>query len=136
MTTTERKIRVLLAKSDMDAHERGIRYIAQALREAGMEVIFIRYRIIDEVVPVALQEDVDVIGLSSYSPGLIYEMSRVKEMLQEQKVEDILLLAGGTIPGTMASRLIEMGVEGVFGAGSPVEDIMECIRTKVRKRSI
>lgn len=136
MTTTERKIRVLLAKSDMDAHERGIRYIAQALREAGMEVIFIRYRIIDEVVPVALQEDVDVIGLSSYSPGLIYEMSRVKEMLQEQKVEDILLLAGGTIPGTMASRLMKMGVEGVFGAGSPVEDITECIRTKVRKKRI
>lgn len=136
MTTTERKTRVLLAKSDMDAHERGIRYIAQALREAGMEVIFIRYRIIDEVVPVALQEDVDVIGLSSYSPGLIYEMSRVKEMLQEQKVEDILLLAGGTIPGTMASRLMKMGVEGVFGAGSPVEDITECIRTKVRKKRI
>jgi len=95
MTTEGRKIKVLLAKSDMDAHERGMRYIAQVLREAGMEVIFIRYRIIDEVVPVALQEDVDAIGLSSYGPGLLYEMSKVQEMLRERKVEDILLLAGG-----------------------------------------
>jgi methylmalonyl-CoA mutase C-terminal domain/subunit len=136
MTTRERKIRVLLAKSDMDAHERGIRYVAQALREAGMEVIFIRYRIIDEVALVALQEDVDVIGLSSYSPGLMYEMSRVKEMLQEKKAEDILVLAGGTIPGTIASRLIKMGVGGAFPAGSPVEDIIECIRTKVSQKRI
>jgi methylmalonyl-CoA mutase C-terminal domain/subunit len=128
-----KRIKVLLAKSDMDAHERGMRYITQVLREAGMEVIFIRYRIIDEVVPLALQEDVDVIGLSSYGPGVIYEMSRVQEMLREHRVEDILLLAGGTIPSTMKSQLLEMGVGGVFGPGTPIDEVVGCICTKARK---
>ena len=133
MTIEGERIKVLLAKSDMDAHERGMRYVAQVLRDAGMEVIFIRYRIIDEVVPTALQEDVDVIGLSSYSPGLLYEMSRVQEMLREGKVEDILLLAGGTIPSPMGRQLVDMGVAGVFGVGTPVDKVVNFIRTNVKR---
>ncbi len=133
MTAEGKRIKVLLAKSDMDAHERGMRYVAQVLRDAGMEVIFIRYRIIDEVVPTALQEDVDAIGLSSYGPGLLYEMSRVQEMLREQKVEDILLLAGGTIPSPMVRSLMDMGVSGVFGAGTPVHEVVEFIHTNVKR---
>ncbi len=91
------KIRVVLAKSDMDAHDRGLRYVAKVFRDQGMEVIFIRYRIVEEVVIIAQQEDADVIGLSFYSSGLMYDTSRIMDLLKEKQMTDVLVILGGTI---------------------------------------
>ncbi len=128
---TEKKVKVLLAKSDQDAHDRGVRYLAKVLRDAGMEVIIIRYRIADEVVPVAMQEDVDVIGLSFYGSGLMYDTSTVITQLKENDVEDKVVLVGGTIPEKAMPKLSQMGVRGVFGPGDPVREVVDCISKNI-----
>ena len=84
MDTHNKRIKVLLAKSDQDAHDKGLRYIAGVLRDTGMEVIFIRYGICDEVAKVALQEDVDVVGMSFYGSGYRYDVPRVINLLKEK----------------------------------------------------
>ena len=132
-TPTERKIKVLLAKSEMDAHDRGLRYVASVLRDAGMEVIFIRYRIVDEVVTVAMQEDVDVIGLSFYGSGLMHDTARVIELLKENKADDMMVIVGGTIPEKAAPKLLEKGVRGIFGPGDPIKEVISCISKEVSK---
>ena len=128
---TEKKVKVLLAKSDQDAHDRGVRYLAKVLRDAGMEVIIIRYRIADEVVPVAMQEDVDVIGLSFYGSGLMYDTSTVIKQLKENDVDDKVVLVGGTIPEKAMPKLYQMGVRGIFGPGDPIKEVVDCIAKNI-----
>jgi len=127
------KIRVVLAKSDMDAHDRGLRYVAKAFRDSGMEVIFIRYRIVDEVVIIARQEDADVIGLSFYSSGLVYDTSRTIELLRQKQMTDVLVILGGTIPEDAAADLKRKGVKGVFTPGTPIEDVVTFVKENVRQ---
>ena len=115
-----------MAKSDQDAHDRGIRYMAEVLQDAGMEVIFIRYRICDQIARVALEEEVDVIGLSFYSSGYSYDVPVVLEQLKE-KGKTVKVVIGGIIPSDEVPGLMEMGVSGVFGPDSPTEDVVKCI---------
>ena len=128
MNEIERKIRVLITKSEQDCHDIGTRYIIKLLQDAGMEVIFTRYFMIDDVIKTALEEDVDVIGLSFYSAGLMYDTSRLLELMKENEIEDKPVILGGTIAKGEIEELLSMGVAGVFspGRGSP-EDIPEFI---------
>lgn len=132
-TPTEGKIKVLLAKSDMDAHDRGLRYVAKVLRDAGMEVVLIRYRIADEVVTVAMQEDVAVIGLSFYGSGLMYDTARVLDLLAQNKMDGIVVIVGGTIPEKAVPQLLQRGVRGVFRPGDPITEVISRIRTEVSR---
>lgn len=129
-----KKIRVVLAKSDMDAHDRGVRYLAKVFRDHGMEVIFIRYRIVDEVVAIAQQEDATVIGLSFYGSGLMYDTSRAMDLLREKQMTDVLVILGGTILEDAAADLKRKGVKGVFTPGTPIEDIITFVKENVHKR--
>lgn len=129
MATTDmdsKKIRVLLTKSDQDAHDRGVRYIAEVLRDAGMEVIFIRYRICDEVSKIALEEDVDVIGMSFYSSGYVFDVPAVLDALSA-KGKKVKMIIGGIIPIDEAPKLMEIGVTGIFGPDTPTEEVIRCI---------
>ena len=125
----DKRIRVLLSKSDMDAHEIGIRYIARILRDNGIEAILTRYRIIDEVVKTSLEEYVDVIGLSFYGSGLMYDVPRLMNLLNEKEMNDMSVIVGGTISEEERQMLLEIGVREVFtpGRGS-TSDIVEFIR--------
>jgi methylmalonyl-CoA mutase C-terminal domain/subunit len=127
------KIRVVLAKSDMDAHDRGLRYVARVFRDQGMEVIFIRYRIVEEVVIIAQQEDADVIGLSFYSSGLMYDTSRIMDLLKEKQMTDVLVILGGTIPEDAAAYFKRKGVKGVFTPGTPIENVVTFVKENIRK---
>jgi len=126
MATQDKRIRVLLAKSDQDAHDRGVRYLADVLQSAGMEVIFIRYRICDEVVKVALQEDVSIVGMSFYGSGYLHDVSAVIQAFKKNNKETGFIV-GGTIPKGDWGKLKEMGVRGIFVPGSLTEDVVTCI---------
>lgn len=128
-----KKIRVVLAKSDMDAHDRGVRYLAKVFRDRGMEVIFIRYRTVDEVVVVASEESADVIGLSFYGSGLIHDTMRAIDLLKEKQMTDVLIILGGTISEEAAAQLKSQGVNGVFTPGSSIEEVITFIEENVRK---
>ena len=129
-----KKIRVVLAKSDMDAHDRGLRYVAKVFRDQGMEVIFLRYRIVEEVIIAAQQEDADVIGLSFYSSGLMYDASKTMDLLREKQMTDVLVILGGTISEGVAADLKRKGVQGVFTPGTPIENVVTFVKENVRQR--
>jgi methylmalonyl-CoA mutase C-terminal domain/subunit len=98
-----------------------------------MEVIFTRYRVVDEVVQTALEEDADVIGMSFYGSGLMYDTLKTMDLLKEKQMTDVLIIIGGTIPEETASELKSKGVKGVFTPGSSIEDIVAFVRENVRK---
>lgn len=134
---TERKIRVLVAKPGLDGHDRGAKVIARALRDAGMEVIYTGLRQTPEmVVNAALQEDVDVIGLSILSGAHNAIVPRVVELLNKNKMEDVLVLVGGIIPDQDVNPLKEGGVAAVFQPGTPMDDIVKFIRENVKPRGV
>lgn len=129
----DRKIRVLVAKPGLDGHDRGAKVIARALRDAGMEVIYTGLRQTPEmVVNAALQEDVDVIGLSILSGAHNAIVPRVTELLKQNKMDDVLLLVGGIIPGQDVEGLKRAGVAAIFQPGTAMEDIVKFIREHVR----
>jgi methylmalonyl-CoA mutase C-terminal domain/subunit len=130
-TRGERTIRVLLAKSDQDAHDRGLRYIAGVLRDAGMEVILMRYGICEEVARVARQENVDVVGMSFYGSGYRYDVPTVLTSLKEHNMPAKFII-GGTIPREDWPMLTEMGVEAIFVPGMKTEEIIQCIRPTIQ----
>jgi methylmalonyl-CoA mutase C-terminal domain/subunit len=130
---TERKIRVLIAKPGLDGHERGARVVARSLRDAGMEVVYTGIRQTPEmIVEAALQEDVDVLGLSILSGAHMTLCPRVMDLLHAQGMDDVVVLVGGIIPTEDVAPLREMGVSGVFGPGSNTADIAEFIRQQAR----
>ena len=126
------RIRVLIAKVGLDAHERGAKLVAMALRNAGMEVIYTGLRNTPEMVAQAvLQENVDVVGLSSLA-GAHVEMARlVSEALQQKGVGDVLLIMGGIIPKKDFETLQKVGVRGIFSVHSTFDEIVEFIRKNV-----
>lgn len=133
----EGKIRVLVAKPGLDGHDRGAKVIARALRDAGMEVIYTGLRQTPEmVVNAALQEDVDVVGLSILSGAHNAIVPRVLELMKEQKMEDVLVLVGGIIPDQDVPALKSAGVKGVFQPGTPMDDIVQFIRENVKPRGV
>jgi methylmalonyl-CoA mutase, C-terminal domain len=129
---TDRKIRVLVAKPGLDGHDRGAKVVARALRDAGMEVIYTGIRQTPEMIAeAALQEDVDVVGLSILSGAHMALCPRIIELLRAQGLDDVVVLVGGIIPDDDVEPLQKMGVKGVFGPGTSTQDIIDFIRGEV-----
>jgi len=135
--TDERKIRVLVAKPGLDGHDRGAKVIARALRDAGFEVIYTGLRQTPEmIVNAALQEDVDVIGLSILSGAHNAIVPRVMDLLKNNKMDDVIVLLGGTIPQQDIAGMKQIGVASIFGPGTPMDDIVQFIRGNVKPRGV
>ncbi len=129
-------IRVLIAKAGLDGHDRGAKIIAQALRDAGMEVIYTGLRQSPEqIVQTAIQEDVQVIGISSLSGAHMHLLPLIVEKLKEQKSSDIMVIGGGVIPAEDIPLLKEAGIAEVFTAGTPTTTVVEYIKNNVRYNS-
>ncbi len=121
----------------MDGHDRGVKIIARALREAGMEVIYTGLRQTPEmIVTAAIQEDVDVIGLSILSGAHNAIVPRVLDLLRQNKAEDILVVIGGIIPDVDIEPLKTLGVAAIFLPGTPLDDIVTFIRQNVKRRNM
>jgi methylmalonyl-CoA mutase, C-terminal domain len=132
---TERPIRVLIAKPGLDGHDRGAKVIARALRDAGMEVIYSGLRQTPEqIVAAAIQEDVDVVGLSILSGAHNVLFPEVMRLLKEKGGEDIVVLAGGIIPDKDIPNLKAIGIREVFLPGTPTQRLVEFIRQEAGRR--
>jgi methylmalonyl-CoA mutase C-terminal domain/subunit len=128
----EKKIRVLIAKPGLDGHERGARVIAYGLRDLGFEVIYTGLRQTpEEIVSAAVQEDVNVVGLSILSGAHLSLTRKVIEKLTEQNANDILVIVGGIVPDQDVPELKKMGVKGVFTSGTSIKDIGEFIKSSL-----
>ncbi len=127
-------IRVLIAKPGLDGHDRGAKIVARALRDAGMEVIYTGlHQTPEQIVETAIQEDVDIIGLSCLSGAHMTLFPRVTELLKEKGAEDIVVTGGGIIPDGDVEKLRDVGIVKVFGPGTPLEEIIEFHRDVKRK---
>ncbi len=132
--TNERKIRVLAAKPGLDGHDRGIKIICQALRDAGMEVVYTGLRQTPaQIVNAAIQEDVDVIAMSVLSGAHDYLFPKVMDLLREKGVDDVLVIGGGIIPESDVPPLKVAGIAEIFGPGTYTRDIVEYIRGNVKR---
>jgi methylmalonyl-CoA mutase C-terminal domain/subunit len=130
----EKKIRVLIGKPGLDGHDRGAKVVVAALRDAGFEVIYTGlHQTTDSIVEAAIQEDVDIIGLSILSGAHMAIFPRILDSLKQREVEHIIVLGGGIIPEEDISKLLKMGVKRIFTPGSPTEDIVEYIRSVATK---
>ena len=133
---TEGNIRVLIAKPGLDGHDRGAKVVARALRDAGMEVIYTGLRQTPEMIAeAALQEDVDVVGISILSGAHMALVPRILELMEANGQGDVKLFLGGIIPDEDITQLTKMGVSGVYGPGASTEDIVVQIRADVLERA-
>jgi len=133
----EPTIRVLVAKPGLDGHDRGAKVIARALRDAGMEVIYTGLRQTPEmIVNAALQEDVNVIGLSILSGAHNAIVPRVMDLLREHKMDDVLVIVGGIIPDQDIPNLKQAGVVAIFQPGAAMDDIVQFIRSNLDSRRV
>ena len=133
----EKRIRVLIAKPGLDGHDRGAKVITLGLRDEGMETIYTGLRQTPEkIVQTAIQEDVDVIGLSCLSGGHKYLFPRVVELLKEQGIQDVLIIGGGIIPEEDIPFLKEKGISEIFVSGTMVSEIAEYIRGNIKVKAI
>ena len=131
------RIRVLIAKPGLDGHDRGAKVVAQALRDAGMEVIYTGLRQTPEmIVEAALQEDVDVAGLSVLSGAHMTLLPRIMDLLRENGLDDVLVVVGGIIPREDIPALQDMGVRGIFGPGTLLDEIVQFIRVEVARSKV
>jgi methylmalonyl-CoA mutase C-terminal domain/subunit len=131
----QKKIRVLIAKPGLDGHDRGAKVVARALRDAGMEVIYTGLRQTPEmIVEAALQEDVDVVGLSILSGAHMALFPRIMKLLKENGLDDVLVVAGGIIPDEDVPALKEMGIRGIFGPGTSTGEIVKFIEEEIGRR--
>jgi len=127
-----KKIRVLIAKPGLDGHDRGAKVIAQGLRDAGMEVIYLGLRLTPEqITEAAIQEDVDVVGLSCLSGAHMALLPKTVKLIREQGDKDILFIGGGIIPEKDIPKLREAGIARVFGPGVPLSEIIDFIKTRL-----
>jgi methylmalonyl-CoA mutase C-terminal domain/subunit len=132
MPEPDHKIRVLVAKPGLDGHDRGAKVIARALRDGGMEVIYTGLRQTPEMIAeAALQEDVEVVGLSILSGAHMVLVPRVLELLRANGLENVRLFVGGIIPDEDAAALKAMGVAGVYGPGASMETVVADVRASV-----
>ena len=128
----ERKLRVLVAKPGLDGHDRGAKIIARALRDAGMEVIYTGIRQTPQmIVEAAIQEDVDAILMSILSGAHMAIFPKVMELLREQGVDDVLVVAGGILPDEDLPAIEAMGIQGNFGPGTPTEEIIAFVKNNI-----
>jgi methylmalonyl-CoA mutase C-terminal domain/subunit len=129
------KIRVVIAKPGLDGHDRGAKVIARALRDAGMEVIYTGLRQTPEqIVAAALQEDADVIGLSILSGAHMHICPRIMELLEEHRLDDVMVVIGGIIPDVDIPKLNAMGITGIFLPGTPMAEVVSFITGHARTR--
>lgn len=132
---TERKIRVLIAKPGLDGHDRGAKVVARALRDAGMEVIYTGLRQTPEMVAeAALQEDVDVVGLSILSGAHLVLVPRIVDLVRQNGQKEVVIFVGGIIPEEDVPVLLGAGVSAVYGPGTSTVKIIEDVRQFVIKR--
>jgi methylmalonyl-CoA mutase, C-terminal domain len=130
----KKKIRVLIAKPGLDGHDRGAKIVARALRDAGMEVVYTGlHQTAEQIVTTAMQEDVDVVGLSLLSGAHMTLFVDVADLLKKKQMDDVLLVGGGIIPQEDVPRLKKAGVAAVFGPGTPVEEIVTYIQKNVKR---
>ena len=128
----QRPIRVVLTKVGLDGHDRGVKVIAQALRDAGMEVIYAGLRRTpEEIARIVLEEDADVLGLSILSGAVVPLTKRVHAALKERQLDDVVLVVGGIVAEPARAELKEMGVTGVFSPGTSLKEIVTFIRNSV-----
>lgn len=131
---SSRKIRVLIAKPGLDGHDRGVIVMAQGLRDAGMEVIYLGLRLLPEqIAEAAMQEDVDVIGLSSLSGAHVTLFSKTVELFKERSEKNVLFIGGGIIPRKDIPKLKEAGIAQTFGPGTPISEIVNFIKANLEK---
>jgi len=132
--TTQKKIRILVAKPGLDGHDRGALVLARAFRDAGMEVIYSGLLPSPEqVAQMAVDEDVDVVALSLLNGAHMTAFPRVKRQLEKLGGKDILVVGGGIIPEEDKAKLLRMGITGLFGPGSSLSEIVEHVKERVRK---
>ena len=131
----EKRIRILIAKPGLDGHDRGAKVVAQAFRDAGMEVIYTGlHQTIDQIMNTAIQEDVDVIGLSIMSGAHLPICEKLVRKMREKEIEDIMLVVGGVIPKRDIPRLQDLGIEGIFPGGTPFDQSARWIKEHVKPR--
>jgi methylmalonyl-CoA mutase C-terminal domain/subunit len=129
----DKRIKVLVAKPGLDGHDRGAKVVAQALRDAGMEVVYTGlHQTIEQIVNTAIQEDVDVIGLSILSGAHIPLCEKLMRKLREKDLSDIMVIVGGVIPKRDVRKLKDMGVKGVFPGGASFDESIRFIRENVQ----
>jgi len=132
----KRTVRVLVAKPGLDGHDRGAKVVARALRDAGMEVIYTGIRQTPEMIAeAALQEDVDVVGLSILSGAHMELFPRILSELKKRDLKDVIVVAGGIIPEDDHPGLNQMGIKAVFGPGTPTPDIVDYLKKAVAERN-
>ena len=133
MMKQERPIRALVAKPGLDGHDRGAKMMTLGLRDAGMEVIYTGIRqTIEGIVNIAIQEDVDVVGLSCLSGGHNVHFPKLIEMLKKKGINDVLVIGGGIIPPDDVVSLKEKGVKAIFGPGTRIGEVADFIRENIR----
>jgi len=131
-----RRTKVLVAKPGLDGHDKGAKIVSYALKDAGMEVIYTGlHQTIDQIIQTAIQEDVDVIGLSIMSGAHLPICEKLMKKVREEGLDDVLVVVGGVIPSRDIPKLKEMGVKGIFPGGTPLEEIVNFIRENAPKRS-
>jgi methylmalonyl-CoA mutase, C-terminal domain len=131
----ERKLRILVAKPGLDGHDRGARVIARAFRDAGFEVIYTGcHQTPEQIVNTAIQEDVDLIGLSILSGAHTYSFPRILELLKENGAEDISVIGGGIFPLEDIPKLKELGIKEIFEPGAKLQDITDWVSLNIQPR--
>ena len=131
----EKRIRILVAKPGLDGHDRGAKVVAQALRDAGMEVIYTGlHQTIDQITNTAIQEDVDVIGLSIMSGAHLPICEKLTKEMKKKKVDDIMIVVGGVIPKRDIPKLQKLGIEGIFPGGTPFDESIRWIKEHIKSR--
>jgi methylmalonyl-CoA mutase C-terminal domain/subunit len=126
------RTRVVIAKPGLDGHDRGVKIVARALRDAGMEVIYTGlHQTPEQIVETVIQEDADAVGLSILSGAHMTLVPKIVELLAAQGIDDVLVTVGGTIPGDDIPELKRLGVAEVFTPGAPTQDIIDFIRNSV-----
>ena len=131
----ERKIRIMVAKPGLDGHDRGARILARCFRDAGFEVIYTGcHQSPEQIAAAAIQEDVDLVGLSCLSGAHRYLFPRVVELLREQGADDITVIGGGIIPDQDFAPLTAAGIKAIFTPGARLDTIVDWVRTNVKPR--
>jgi methylmalonyl-CoA mutase, C-terminal domain len=132
---TERKLRILVAKPGLDGHDRGARVVARAFRDAGFEVIYTGcHQTPEQIVSAAIQEDVDLVGLSILSGAHTYSFPRILEILRENDADDISVIGGGIFPLEDITKLKEIGIKEIFEPGAKLKDITDWVRANIKPR--
>jgi methylmalonyl-CoA mutase C-terminal domain/subunit len=135
MKDSGKRIRILVAKPGLDGHDRGARVIARAFRDAGFEVVYTGlHQTPEQIVAAALQEDVDLIGLSVLSGAHMYLFKRVLELLKANKADDVMVIGGGIIPEEDIPKLKKLGIKEVFLPGTPLDSIVGWVKDNVKPR--